>query len=133
MIKTKITRSETIFKENQYELRKRTNLVRRTQKDPSESKTYGNELKKRKNLVRRVKKNPPSWKKCEETIIEKKHYELRKRKNLVRTQKDPPESKKYENELRKKKKISEKGSKKSSWVEKMWEKLQDLSLYNRKY
>ena len=105
MRKTKITRSETIFKKIQYELRKRTNLVRRTQKDPSESKTYGNELKKRKNLVRRVKKNPPSWKKCGETIIEKKHYELRKRKNLVRTQKDPPGSKKYENELRKKKKI----------------------------
>ena len=85
MRKTKITRSETIFKKIQYELRKRTNLVRRTQKDPSGSKTCGNELKKRKNL--------------------KKHYELRKRKNLVRTQKDPPESKKYENELRKKKKI----------------------------
>ena len=53
--------------------------------------------------MRRVKKNPPSWKKCGETIIEKKHYDLRNRKNLVRTQKDPPESKKYENELRKKK------------------------------
>ena len=99
MRKTKITRVETIFKKKQYELRKR-----RTQNDPPGSKTYGNELKKRKNLVRRVKKNPPSWKKCGETIIEKKHYDLRNRKNLVRTQKDPPESKKYENELRKKKK-----------------------------
>ena len=69
MRKTKITRSETIFKKTRYELRKRKNLVRRTQKDPSGSKTCGNELRKRKNLVRRVKKNPPSWKKCEETII----------------------------------------------------------------
>ena len=67
MRKKKITRGETIIKKNRYELRKR-----RTQKDPPESKTYGNELKKRRN--------PPSWKKCEETIIEKKHYELRKRK-----------------------------------------------------
>ena len=58
MRKTKITRGETIFKDNQYGLRKRKNLVRRTQKDPPGSKKYGNKLKKRKNLVRRVKKNP---------------------------------------------------------------------------
>ena len=65
MRKKKITRGETIIKKNRYELRKR-----RTQKDPPESKTYGNKLKKRRD--------PPSWKKCGETIIEKKHYELRK-------------------------------------------------------
>ena len=93
MRKTKITRGETIFKDNQYGLRKRKNLVR-TQKDPPGSKKYGNKLKKRKNLVRRVKKKSPSWKKCGETIIEKKQYELRKRKNLVRrTQKIPPSQK----------------------------------------
>ena len=106
MRKTKITRGETIFKDNQYGLRKRKNLVRRTQKDPPGSKKYGNKLKKRKNLVRRVKKKSPSWKKCGETIIEKKQYELRKRKKLVRrTQKDSPGSKKCGNELRKKKKL----------------------------
>ena len=78
MRKKKITRGETIIKKTRYELRKR-----RTQKDPPESKTYGNELKKRRN--------PPSWKKCEETIIEKKHYELRKRKKIARrVQKNPP-------------------------------------------
>ena len=93
------TRGETIFKKKPYELRKR-----RMQKDPPKSKIYGNKLKKRKNLVRRVKKKSPSWKKCGETIIEKKQYELRKRKKLVRrTQKDSPGSKKCGNELRKKK------------------------------
>ena len=48
MRKTKITRGETIFKDNQYGLRKRKNLVRRTQKDPPGSKKYGNKLKKKK-------------------------------------------------------------------------------------
>ena len=71
MRKTKITRGETIFKDNQYGLRKRKNLVR-TQKDPPGSKKYGNKLKKRKNLVRRVKKNPLAGKSVGKQSLKKK-------------------------------------------------------------